>query len=91
MKPAILLVLAGLGSLRLHPGRHQCRRRCCCRRNLRRRRRAASSAGRPQGVITGAAIGSVSGAIIAANNTRPQGWCTWRDRYTGQEFYARCP
>ena len=45
----------------------------------------------PQGVITGAAIGSVSGAIIAANNTRPAGWCTWRDRYTGQEFYARCP
>ena len=45
----------------------------------------------PAGVITRAAIGSVSGAIIAANNTRPQGWCTWRDRYTGQEFYARCP
>jgi len=30
-------------------------------------------------------------AIIAANNTKPAGWCTWRDRYTGQEFYARCP
>ncbi len=45
----------------------------------------------PAGIITGAAIGSVSGAIIAANNTKPAGWCTWRDRYTGQEFYARCP
>ena len=54
-------------------------------------RRAASLDARRQGVITGAAIGSVSGAIIAANNTRPAGWCTYRDRYTGQDFYARCP
>ena len=45
----------------------------------------------PQGVITGATIGAVSGAIIAANNTKPPGWCVYRDRNTGQYFYARCP
>ena len=46
----------------------------------------------PAGVITGATIGAVSGAIIAANNTtKPPGWCVWRDRTTGNYFYAPCP
>lgn len=43
------------------------------------------------GVYVGAAIGAVSGAILAANNTKPAGWCTFRDKNTGQLFYARCP
>lgn len=46
----------------------------------------------PAGIITGATIGAVSGAIIAANNTtKPPGWCVWRDRQTGNYFYAPCP
>ena len=46
----------------------------------------------PAGIITGATIGAVSGAIIAANNTtKPPGWCVWRDRNSGNYFYAPCP
>ena len=45
----------------------------------------------PTAILIGAGIGATTGAIVAANNTRPAGYCTFRDRNTGQLYYARCP
>ncbi len=45
----------------------------------------------PTGILIGAGIGATAGAIIAANNTRPAGYCTYKDRRTGQLYYAPCP
>jgi hypothetical protein len=45
----------------------------------------------PQGVIAGATIDAVSGAIIAANNTKPPGWCVYRDRNTGTVLLRTLP
>ncbi len=90
MRPMMLLIMAGLGLSACTPAGMNAAGGAAAGGII--GGAAGGVLGRtPQGVITGAAIGSVSGAILAANNTRPAGWCTYRDRYTGQEFYARCP
>lgn len=47
--------------------------------------------GSPTGILIGAGVGATAGAILAANNSKPAGWCTWQDRNTGQMYYAPCP
>jgi hypothetical protein len=42
-------------------------------------------------ILIGAGLGATAGAIIAANNPRPSGYCTYRDRNTGELYYAPCP
>jgi hypothetical protein len=45
----------------------------------------------PTGILIGAGIGATTGAILAANNSRPPGHCIYQDRNTGQKYYAPCP
>lgn len=52
---------------------------------------ALVSGGSTAGVLIGAGVGATTGAILAANNSKPAGWCTWQDRNTGQLYYAPCP
>jgi hypothetical protein len=42
-------------------------------------------------ILIGAGLGATAGAILAANNPRPSGYCTYRDPNTGQLYYAPCP
>jgi hypothetical protein len=65
----------------------------------RARRRVALSAQPPDGLIgndtssilIGAGIGATAGALLAANNPRPSGYCTFKDRNNGELYYAPCP
>lgn len=47
--------------------------------------------GTTTGVLIGAGVGATAGAVLAANNSKPAGWCTYQDRNTGQLYYAPCP
>lgn len=47
------------------------------------------TAGSGSGVRVGGGIGVTVGAV-PANRPRPRGYCTFRDRRTGQLYYAPC-
>jgi hypothetical protein len=42
-------------------------------------------------ILIGAGVGATAGALLAANNPRPSGYCTFKDRNTGELYYAPCP